>query len=135
MLFEIFNKLTVIDSAERLQSSAGAHEDDAAALGLLLHVVKGQAGGVDEAPQANVEQLVGRLLELTLVVRLQGQVVGAGADASVGKDAVDAAMVLLGLLEERAQVLPLGDVRLDEQQAGRLGRRRVDVAADDGRSQ
>lgn len=74
------------------------------------------------------------LLELSSLVGGKAEVVGAGTDSGVREDVVDPAVVLMGSLEERAEVGPDGDIGLDEDEGGGSGRvrRRVDVAADDG---
>lgn len=74
------------------------------------------------------------LLELPSLVGSETEVVGARANAGICEDIVDAAVVLVGGLEEGAEVGPDGDVGLDKGKSGRGGRLRgrVDVAADYG---
>lgn len=74
------------------------------------------------------------LLQLPCLIGNEAEVVGAGADAGICKDVVDAAVVLVGGLEEVAEVGPDGDVGLDEGEGGGGGQfgGGVDVAADYG---
>lgn len=74
------------------------------------------------------------LLQLPCLVDSEAEVVGARPDAGVRKDVVDAAVVLVGSLEEGAEVRPDGDVGLDKGESGGGGQfgGGVDVAADDG---
>lgn len=58
------------------------------------------------------------LLQLSSLVNSEAEVIGAGADAGVREDIVDAAVVLVGGLEEGAEVGPDGDVGLDEGESG-----------------
>lgn len=90
-----------------------------------------QDSGVDNTLETNINQLMAWLLELPSLVSSKAEVVGAGTDTSIRKDIVDAAVVLVGGLEEGAEVGPAGDVGLDEGESwggGGLGGG-VDVAA------
>lgn len=74
------------------------------------------------------------LLEFPSLVGSEVEVVGARADAGIGKDIVDAAVVVVGGLEKGAEVGPAGDVGFDEGEGGVGGQVfwGVEVAADYG---
>lgn len=93
-----------------------------------------QDGGVYDALETDINQLMAWLLELPSLVGSEAEVVSARADASICEDIVDAAVVLVGGLEEGAEVRPAGDVGLDEGEGwGGYGvGGGVDVAADYG---
>lgn len=93
-----------------------------------------QDGGVHEASKTDIDQLIAWLLDLSSLVDSKAEVVSTRADASIREDIVDAAVVLVGGLEEGAEVGPDGDVGLDKGESGRDGQLhgRVDVAADYG---
>lgn len=75
------------------------------------------------------------LLEVTILVDLVGEIIREGANASIGKHVVNSTVDLLGLLEQRQQVRPHGDVGLNKGEArGALGRC-LDVAVDNQSSQ
>lgn len=93
-----------------------------------------QDGGVNDALEADINQLMAWLLELPSLIDSEAEVVSAWADASIREDIVDAAVVLVGGLEESADVGPIGDVGLDEGEGwgcGGVGGG-VDVSADYG---
>lgn len=85
----------------------------------------GQRRRVHDPAEADIQRVVRGLARIAAVVHVQLQVVGAGADAGIGKDVVDAATTavtivrvvggdVLGFLEERYEVVPDGHVCLDK---------------------
>lgn len=129
-------KLTVVGCTTALDAHHGAVDHDAAALGLLAEVVDGQGRRVHDPLQADVQEVVRRLLQVAVLIHLGGEVVGTGPEPCVGEDMVDAPVNLLGLLEECDQVCPLRDIRLDKGDAlvCRFGRG-CNIAIDDRCSQ
>lgn len=113
-----------------MQTRARAHQHDAAAAALRLHVVHRQRRGVDHAGQVHVQGCRGRGQQLARGISLEGEVVGTGSDACVGEDEVNLAVGVDRGLEQLGERGPLRDVGLDEG-GGARGRGRVDVCADD----
>lgn len=56
-------------------------------------------------------------------------------DSSVGKDVVDAAVEVVGMLEKRNKVCPLRHIGLDERERAVLQRRRDHITTDYCRTQ
>ena len=93
-------QLTIVDPAEALQARRGGAYDDAAAARVPAQVVDAEGGGVDDALEVDVEDGGGGLPGVAVLVELDaGDVVDAGADAGVGEDVVDLAVVFFGRFE------------------------------------
>ena len=93
--------LTVVCSAERLDTGARAHQHDSAALRLLLHVMESQTSGVNNAFQHDINSFTVWLLQITTSISLELQVVGARTNASIGEDIIDVAVDFDRFFEER----------------------------------
>jgi hypothetical protein len=113
-----------------VQTRARAHQHDAAAAALRLHVVHRQRGGVDHTAQVHVQGSRGRGQQLARGISLEGEVVGAGSNSCVGEDEVNLAVGVDCGLEQLGERGPLRDVGLDESGGARRGGR-VDICADD----
>ncbi len=114
---------TVVCSAERLDTSARAHQHNSAALRLRFHVMESQTRGVDNAFQHDINSFTVRLLRITTSIGLELQVVGARTNASIGEDIIDMAVDFDSLFEEGNQFGPVRHVGLEEcETRGRLGR-------------
>lgn len=123
--------LTVVECADGVQTGAGAHEHNAAAVLLRLHVVHCEGGGVDDAVQVYVHGCRGGREGVASGVDFERHVVCARADAGVCEDEVDAAMARDCGFEQRGQGRPLAHVGLDEGKGTSSGRG-LDVGADYG---
>lgn len=78
-------ELTVVDSSAALDAHGAAADNNATAGWLLrAEVVNGQGDGAHDAPQADVQQVPGGLLEVAIGVDLGAKVVCAGADTGIG---------------------------------------------------
>lgn len=106
-------RLTVVDCSASLDTHGRSVDDDAAALGLLAQVVQAQGHCVHDTLLADIDQVIGGLLEVTVLVDLSGEVVGTGAETSVGEHVVDASVKLLSLLEQGVELGPVRYVGLD----------------------
>jgi hypothetical protein len=67
---------------------------------------------LDNTVQVDIDCILVRLQWIAVFVDFEGQVVCARANASIGKDKVNFAMLLLGSLEKLGQVFPVPDVGL-----------------------
>ena len=121
---------TVIHRADGVQACAGSHEHDSPTLRLALHVVGSERSGVDHAVQVDVQRIFARLLQVSALVRLKGQIVCAGTDSRVGEDEINLSVLLVGGLEKPGKFGPLLDVGLHELEVTSC-RGLLNIAADD----
>lgn len=121
--------LTVIDGANRVQSCAGAHDNDRPTLWLCPEVVGSERDRVDDTVKVDVYCVLVGLDRIAVLVELKGQVVCAWANAGIGKHKVNFTILFLGSLKELNQIRPNPDVGLYKVIVG-VGRRWwLDIAA------
>jgi hypothetical protein len=100
----------IVNCSLALQGAGGGREGDGAELWLLLHVVDGESARVDISLEGDVVGSGGRLEEIAVLIDGVGEVISSGAYASVGKNMVNTAVLLVGRLEQVDQVLPAANV-------------------------
>jgi hypothetical protein len=113
-----------------MQACAGSHDDNRPAFALALQVMSSQCDGVDYAAEVDVQGVLVWLLQLAICVDLEVQVVGAGANSSIGEHVINPAMLVLCCFEEFCKAVPVPHIGLYEKEI--TSRWRVlDIAADD----
>lgn len=123
--------LTVVRSAERLETGARGHQHNSATLRFRLHVMESQTSGVNDAFQHHINSVTVWLLQITASISLELQVVGARTNASIGEHIVDVAVHFDSFFEERCQFGPVRHVGLAECEARESLGRVVQVSGND----
>jgi hypothetical protein len=91
--------------------------------------VRTNGHSVDDTAEVDVQSILVWLLQFTVCIFREAQVVGTWADTGIREDIVDSSMLVLCCFEELGKIAPVTNISLDEEKVA-LCRRVLDVTTD-----